>query len=95
MIQTSEEALQMRLKQCGFSAEDAMNTAGETLARLQQDGKLFGVISHVPALKERIGTQIPVTPLTSEWSVLTSPGCGRSSVRHARPPTGRFRRHRS
>ncbi len=33
----------------------------ETLACLQQDGKLFGVISHVPALKERISIQILVT----------------------------------
>lgn len=29
---------------------------------MQQDGKLIGVISHVPALKERIGTQLAVTP---------------------------------
>ncbi len=46
----------------GTLDEDALETALETLAGLRQDGKLIGVISHVAALKERIGTQIEVIP---------------------------------
>ena len=45
--------------------EDALETALETLSSLQQDGKLVGVISHISALKDRISTQINVTPITA------------------------------
>jgi exonuclease SbcC len=61
----------------GTLDEDALETALETLAGLRQDGKLIGVISHVPALKERINTQIQVTPETGGRSSLTGPGCQR------------------
>ncbi|MCY4427970.1 MAG: AAA family ATPase [Halieaceae bacterium] len=62
----------------GFGAldEEALDTALETLSSLQQDGKLIGVISHVPALKERIGVQIQVTPQTGGRSMIDGPGCG-------------------
>jgi exonuclease SbcC len=63
----------------GTLDEDALETALETLAGLQQDGKLIGVISHVPALKERISTQIQVSTQAGGRSVITGPGC-RSSV---------------
>ena len=62
----------------GTLDEEALETALETLAGLQQDGKLIGVISHVPALKERISTQIQVSPHTGGRSVISGPGCGRS-----------------
>ena len=60
----------------GFGSldEDALETALETLAGLQQTGKLIGIISHVPALKERIGAQIQVTPKTGGRSVISGPG---------------------
>ena len=61
----------------GTLDEDSLETALETLAGLRQDGKLIGVISHVPALKERIGTQIRVAPGTGGRSSLTGPGCRR------------------
>ncbi len=61
----------------GTLDEDALETALETLAGLQQDGKLIGVISHVTALKERIGTQIQVIPATGGRSSLSGPGCRR------------------
>ncbi len=61
----------------GTLDEEALDTALETLAGLQHDGKLIGVISHVSALKERISTQIQVTPQTGGRSVLSGPGCGR------------------
>ncbi len=61
----------------GTLDEDALETALETLAGLRRDGKLIGVISHVAALKERIGTQIQVIPGTGGRSTLTGPGCRR------------------
>ncbi len=61
----------------GTLDDEALSTALETLAGLQQEGKLIGVISHVPALKERIGTQIEVVPRTGGMSTLSGPGCGR------------------
>ena len=65
----------------GFGAldEDALDTALETLAGLQQDGKVIGVISHVPALKERIGTRIQVTPQAGGRSLISGPGCGKKA----------------
>lgn len=61
----------------GTLDEDALETALETLAGLQQDGKLIGIISHVPALKERIGTQIQVEAGSAGRSSLQGPGCRR------------------
>ncbi len=61
----------------GTLDDDSLETALETLAGLRQDGKLIGVISHVTALKERIGTQIQVTPGSGGRSSLTGPGCRR------------------
>lgn len=59
----------------GTLDEDALETALETLSGLQQDGKLIGVISHLSALKERISTQISITPVSGGRSSLTGPGC--------------------
>ena len=59
----------------GTLDEDALETALETLAGLRQDGKLIGVISHVAALKERIGTRIEVIPGTGGKSRISGPGC--------------------
>lgn len=59
----------------GTLDDDALDTALETLSSLQQEGKLIGVISHVTALKERIATQINVSPLAGGRSTLSGPGC--------------------
>ncbi len=61
----------------GFGSldEEALETALETLSGLQQDGKLIGIISHVSALKERISTQINITPVSAGRSSLSGPGC--------------------
>ncbi len=61
----------------GTLDEEALDTALETLAALQQDGKLIGVISHVPTLKERISTQVQVNPHAGGRSVISGPGCSR------------------
>ena len=59
----------------GTLDEESLETALETLAGLQQDGKLIGIISHVSALKERISTQINVLPLSAGKSTISGPGC--------------------
>ena len=59
----------------GTLDEEALETALETLSGLQQDGKLIGIISHVSALKERIGAQINITPVSGGRSSLSGPGC--------------------
>ncbi|WP_373530929.1 AAA family ATPase [Vampirovibrio sp.] len=64
----------------GTLDEEALNTALETLASLQQDGKLIGIISHVSALKERISTQIQVVPQAGGKSWLSGPGCSALGV---------------
>ena len=61
----------------GTLDEDALETALETLAGLQKGGKLIGIISHVPALKERISSQIAITPLSGGKSAIVGPGCSR------------------
>lgn len=61
----------------GTLDEDALDTALEALSSLQQSGKLIGVISHVSSLKERIGTQILVSPQTGGRSLISGPGCQR------------------
>lgn len=63
----------------GTLDEDALETALETLSGLQRDGKLIGIISHVPALKERIGAQIQVEAVMAGRSRLHGPGCRRIS----------------
>lgn len=65
----------------GTLDEEALDTALETLAGLQQDGKVIGVISHVTALRERISTQIQVTPQTGGRSQISGPGCVRLSAK--------------
>ena len=59
----------------GTLDEESLETALETLAGLQQGGKLIGIISHVSALKERISTQIDIQPVSGGRSAVSGPGC--------------------
>ena len=59
----------------GTLDEDALDTALEVLSGLHQEGKLIGVISHVPALKERISCQLQVLPSHGGKSYIEGPGC--------------------
>ncbi len=59
----------------GTLDEETLDTALQTLAELQQDGKLIGIISHVTLLKERIGLRIQVQPGADGCSRLLGPGC--------------------
>lgn len=61
----------------GTLDEEALDAALETLGGLQQDGKLIGVISHVPALKERIRSQIDILPVSGGRSIIRGPGINR------------------
>ena len=58
----------------GTLDQEALDTALETLAGLQQENKLIGIISHVQALKERMGTQIKVRSYNNGTSRLSGPG---------------------
>ena len=61
----------------GTLDEEALEMALETLSGLQQDEKLIGIISHVSAMKERISTQISITPISGGRSSLCGPGCAK------------------
>lgn len=63
----------------GTLDEDTLETALNTLASLQNEGKLIGLISHVAALKNRIATQIKVSPSPYGRSKIEGPGCSRRS----------------
>lgn len=61
----------------GTLDEDTLETALNTLSSLQNEGKLIGIISHIAALKERIHTQIKVSPLRHGQSKIEGPGCSK------------------
>ncbi len=64
----------------GFGTLDAetLDTALDALSTLRDDGKLIGLISHIPALKERIRTQIEIVKGPGGRSVIQGPGCART-----------------
>lgn len=61
----------------GFGSldEDSLEIALESLAAMNSEGKLIGLISHVPAIKERIPHQIQVIPLSGGISRIEGLGC--------------------
>ena len=61
----------------GFGTLDdtSLELTLSTLGQLQQHGTLIGVISHVPALKERINNQIQIIPSIGGNSTISGPGC--------------------
>jgi exonuclease SbcC len=60
----------------GTLDDEALDTALVALSELQQqEGKLIGVISHVPAIRERITTRIAVERKTGGRSIIEGPGC--------------------
>ncbi len=59
----------------GTLDDDTLESALETLAGLRQEGKLIGLISHVPAIRERIPAKIQVVPVAGGRSRLVGPGC--------------------
>jgi len=65
----------------GTLDEEVLETALSTLSSLHHEGKRIGVISHVQALKDRIGTKIMVLPESGGRSVLEGPGVSRGHNR--------------
>lgn len=63
----------------GTLDEDTLNTALDCLARLRNEGKLIGIISHVNKLQEKLPLVIKVVKQGDGHSIIThdSPGCRR------------------
>ncbi len=59
----------------GTLDEDALDAALSVLSRLRREGTLIGIISHVPALRERIPAQIAVIPGAGGRSRVEGDGC--------------------
>jgi len=57
----------------GTLDDEALETALIALSGLHQQGKLIGIISHVPAIKERISTRIIVERRSNARSVIRNP----------------------
>lgn len=60
----------------GTLDDDALDTALGALAGLKHQNKLIGVISHVPAIRDRLSPRIRVIPGPGGTSTLQGPGCG-------------------
>jgi ATPase involved in DNA repair len=65
----------------GTLDDDALDIAIEALISLQQTGKIIGIISHVPALQNRLDTQIRVKPDAGGRSALSGPGVRKITVK--------------
>lgn len=65
----------------GTLDEEVLETALSTLSSLHHEGKRIGVISHVQALKDRIGTKILVLPESGGRSCLEGHGVSRGDNR--------------
>ncbi len=61
----------------GTLDDEALDIALGVLSGLHQEGKLIGIISHVPAIKERISARISVEKKSHGRSVIIAPGCRR------------------
>lgn len=58
----------------GTLDEESLETALASLGRLQQEGKTIGIISHVPAIRERIPVQIRIEPGFDGTSTISGAG---------------------
>jgi exonuclease SbcC len=63
----------------GTLDDEALDTALGALSFLHQQGKLIGIISHIPAIRERISTRIIIEKGNNGRSVIIAPGCTRIS----------------
>ena len=59
----------------GTLDDEALDATLSALASLHQQGKIIGIISHVPALKERISTQLTVETVSEGRGKIFGPGC--------------------
>lgn len=63
----------------GTLDDEALDIALGVLSGLHQEGKLIGIISHVPAIKERISARITVEKRSHGRSAIIAPGCRKIS----------------
>ena len=59
----------------GTLDSDTLETVLDALSNLKNEGKLIGVISHIPSLNERIHAQIQVIPKHNGTSQIVGAGC--------------------
>ena len=59
----------------GTLDEEALEAAIDALSNLKGHKKLVGIISHVQSLKDRISTQVVVSPMVGGRSTISGPGC--------------------
>jgi exonuclease SbcC len=64
----------------GTLDEEALEQTLEALAGLRAEGKLIGLISHIPALMERIPARLLVSPRNGPHSQISGPGVTSVSV---------------
>jgi exonuclease SbcC len=64
----------------GTLDEESLEVALETLSTLQQNGKIIGIISHVPLLKERIDVQLHLHAGLDGRSTISGPGVSQLKV---------------
>ncbi len=58
----------------GTLDEEALETAIDTLASMNQEGKIIGIISHIAALKDRITSQIKLERSSHGSATISGPG---------------------
>ncbi|WP_294447593.1 AAA family ATPase [uncultured Mailhella sp.] len=58
----------------GTLDEESLGTALDMLASLRRKGKMIGIISHVQAVRDRVGLQIRVSPKGNGKSAISGPG---------------------
>lgn len=64
----------------GTLDDETLEVALNTLEKLQEQGKMVGIISHVGALKERIATKIMVNKQSAGISVLSGAGVSKGKL---------------
>ena len=57
---------------------DTLEVVLNSLSKIQQSGKLIGIITHVAELTQRIPTQININPTGGGKSIIEGPGCLRT-----------------
>jgi hypothetical protein len=77
--QNAEKTLALLTTRRTFYGERLREKERLEKGRADLAGTLIGIISHVPALKERIGAQIRVEVGNGGRSSLSGPGCRRIS----------------
>ncbi|MGM0417264.1 MAG: AAA family ATPase [Thermodesulfobacteriota bacterium] len=59
----------------GTLDDESLETALESLGKLNSKGKVIGVISHVQALKDSVPLQLNIEPASGGRSMISGPGC--------------------